>query len=111
MGKLDYNDLETPAMTALPDDADKCAYIAEMMKALGHPVRLRIVALLCDSEEHVGAIAERLDVSQSSVSQQLSILRARRMVDKRNEGGRAIYQITEPRLRELVTCMQGCEVR
>jgi len=98
-------------MTDLPDDAEKCAYIAEMMKALGHPIRLRIVALLCTSEEHVGAIAERLDVSQSAVSQQLSILRARRLVEKRNDGGHAIYQIAEPRLRELVACMQGCEVR
>ena len=98
-------------MTDLVDDTEKCTHIAEMMKALGHPIRLRIVALLCDSEEHVGAMAERLQIAQSSVSQQLSILRARRMVDKRNEGGRAIYQLAEPRLRELVSCMKGCEVR
>ncbi len=97
-------------MTALPDDVDKCAHIAEMMKALGHPLRLRIVALLCESEAHVGAIADRVDATQSAVSQQLSILRARRLVDKRNEGGRAIYQIAEPRLHELVSCMQGCQV-
>ena len=98
-------------MVSLPDNLEKCVYIAEMMKALGHPVRLRIVALLCEQDEHVGAMAERLGVGQATVSQQLSILRGRHMVEKRSEDGRAVYRLAEPRLRELIGCMKGCQVR
>jgi DNA-binding transcriptional ArsR family regulator len=44
-------------------------------KAVGNPVRLRIVAALCEGEENVGGLAERLDLKQAIVSQQLRILR------------------------------------
>jgi Predicted transcriptional regulator len=92
-------------------DAERCAEIALIMKALGHPVRLRIVALLDRGPLHVGALAEQLGVGQAVVSQQLGILRMRGLVASRRDQGRAVYRLTEPKLRDLLRCMEGCRVR
>lgn len=95
-------------MGTIAEDEARCAQIASLLKALGHPLRLRLVALLCEEPLHVGALAERLGAPQAAVSQQLATLRLHRLVEKEQVEGRAVYHIAEPRLRELVTCMEGC---
>jgi ArsR family transcriptional regulator len=85
--------------------------VAEVLKALAHPLRLRIVALLCEGETHVNDLAERLEVKQAIVSQQLRILRMRRLVDVARRNGFAVYRLAEPQLPELLRCMDGCSLR
>jgi ArsR family transcriptional regulator len=87
---------------------DRAAHLAEVLKAVAHPLRLRIVATLCGGEESVGALAERLGASQPILSQQLRILRAAGLVEASREDGFAFYRIAEPALRDLVCCMQRC---
>jgi len=89
-------------------EPERAALLAELLRALAHPLRLRIVSLLCAAETHVGGIAERLEVPQPIVSQQLRILRMSRLVDVSRAKGLAVYRIAEPRLRELLGCMEGC---
>lgn len=88
---------------------DRAEQLSHILKALGHPLRLRIVALLCERDEHVNGIAERLGAPQAMISQQLSVLRMNRLVESRREGGFAYYSIAEPRLRELMGCLEGCQ--
>ncbi len=96
-------------MTASPVEArPKAAYLAEVLKALAHPARLRIVAALCAGEESVGALAARLDLPQAIVSQQLRILRMSGLVAVERGGGFARYRLAQPRLRQLVDCLEGC---
>jgi DNA-binding transcriptional ArsR family regulator len=96
-------------MIRIRDNPARAGHVAEVLKAVAHPLRLRIVALLCEGEAHVGALAERLDTPQPIVSQQLRILRARRLVDATRESGFARYRLAEPALRELVGCMEKCD--
>jgi ArsR family transcriptional regulator len=95
----------------LVHDATRAAHVAEVLKALAHPLRLRIVALLCEGETHVNDLAERLEVKQAIVSQQLRILRMRRLVDVARRNGFAVYRLAEPQLPELLRCMDGCSLR
>lgn len=97
-------------MVAIAKDQEKCEYIAKILKAMGHPIRLQIVAILCEEDTHVGAMAKRMGAPQAAVSQQLGILRMRGLVSRRVESGRAVYTLAEPRLRQLVSCMEGCRV-
>jgi ArsR family transcriptional regulator len=83
--------------------------VAEVLKAVAHPLRLRIVASLCQQEENVGALAEKLSASQAIVSQQLRILRSHRLVAARRQGGYARYRLVEQNLRGLVKCMEKCD--
>lgn len=91
-------------------DPQRAAKAAEIVKALGHPLRLRLIAILCESDEHVSAMAEQLGAKQSIVSQQLRILRIQGLVDVVRQNGHAYYRLAEPRLRQLVQCIEGCSV-
>jgi len=89
-------------------DPQRAEHVATVLKAVAHPLRVRIVATLCRAEEHVSALAEELDAPQAIVSQQLRILRAERLVEVRKEDGHAYYRLAEPALRDLVCCMEKC---
>jgi ArsR family transcriptional regulator len=90
------------------EDAERAAHLAGLLRAVAHPLRLRIVAILCDGEEHVNALAARLEVPQAIVSQQLSVLRLNRLVTFKRSEGKAYYRLLEPKLRNLVKCLEGC---
>ncbi len=92
----------------LKRDEARAGRVAEVLKAVAHPLRLRIVAALCGGDEHVSALAERLGAPQPIVSQQLRILRSHGLVQATRANGYAVYRIEEPALRDLVCCMERC---
>jgi DNA-binding transcriptional ArsR family regulator len=66
------------------------------------------VSLLCEGEENVGGIAAGLGLPQAIVSQQLRILRLGGLVESTRQGGFAVYRLAEPRLKDLVRCLEKC---
>ncbi len=82
--------------------------LAEMLKALAHPVRLEIIGLLCEGDLRVGELAEQLGLRPALVSQQLRILRMTGLVEVTREDGVGRYTISEPRLHSMIRCMAGC---
>ena len=95
-------------MGSLAEERPRAMHLADILKALAHPARLRIVAALCEGQESVIGLAERLDLKQAIVSQQLRILRMSALVEATRENGFSLYQLAEPRLRELIKCLDGC---
>lgn len=93
---------------ALADSDPWAERIAEALKGVAHPLRLRIVATLCLGEENVSGLAERLGAPQAIVSQQLRILRLHGLVAVTRHSGFARYRLAEPQLRSLVACMEKC---
>lgn len=89
-------------------DASLARHAAEVLKAVAHPMRLRIVGLLCAGSKNVSDLAERLEAPQAIVSQQLRILRMRGLVDFTRQNGHAIYFIAEPHLHDMLKCVSGC---
>lgn len=80
---------------------------AEILKALAHPARIQIVDALRDGEHSVGELSDILGVQSSSVSQQLSILRSRNLVNTRKDGNIVFYSITDPVIFNLLdNCRQ-----
>jgi ArsR family transcriptional regulator len=96
-------------MRPLEKDTRRAEHVAEVLKAVAHPLRLRIIATLCQGEQHVSALAERLAAPQPIVSQQLRILRGHGLVAASRERGFAVYRLEEPALRDLVCCMEKCQ--
>lgn len=90
---------------------ERAIHCAEVLKAVAHPLRLRIVAILCRGAQHVGALAGDLEEPQAVVSQQLRILRLRGLVAVERKQGFAFYRLAEPALQSLVECMERCSVR
>ncbi len=94
--------------TPIAADPGRAVEIAEVLKAVAHPLRLRIVAALCEADANVTALAARLGASQAIVSQQLRILRGQGLVAATRADGFARYHLVEQNLRGLVRCMQRC---
>ena len=80
---------------------------ADVLKAIGHPVRLKIVAGLLQSECCVSDIWGCLELPQAVVSQHLSILRNKGIISGRREGNRTIYNVTNPFAKSLInSCIE-----
>ncbi len=75
---------------------------ADILKTIGHPVRLKIVAGLLQSECCVSDIWGCLELPQAVVSQHLSILRNKGIISGRREGNRTIYNVTNPFAESLI---------
>ena len=75
---------------------------AEFFKALGHPDRIRLLELLRRGERSVQELQAALDLDQSTVSQQLAVLRAKRIVTARKEGTTVRYAVRDARVGELL---------
>jgi len=87
---------------------DEIEELAEIFKALSDPTRLRLVKLLseCSSGECdggalcVNALAHRLEVTQSAVSQHLRVLRQAGLVNGERHGYFVHYSLDRDRLEQ-----------
>jgi len=76
--------------------------VADRFRLLGDPTRLRLVnALHAEGELSVGDLVKRVGMSYGAVSKQLSMLRAHGILDRRREGTRIYYLISDPSLGAL----------
>lgn len=75
---------------------------AEFFKALAHPARLVILEQLRAGEHSVQELQGALEMDQSSVSQQLSILRNKSIVESRKEGTMVYYRVRDPMIFQLL---------
>ena len=79
--------------------------IAEVLKAMGHPVRLKIMLKLADNCCCVREIWDYLQLPQAVVSQHLKILKDRGVLESRREGVKVCYLITNSMIRDIVTAL------
>lgn len=84
-------------MTALPDLDDA----AELLRVLGHGVRLRLLAALIDGERAVGDLEAITGTGQPALSQQLGVLRKAGLVQTRRESKQVFYRLDHARIREV----------
>ncbi len=75
---------------------------AEFFRALGHPARLVIIEQLRSGEKSVNELQALLSIDQSTVSQQLAVLRNKNMVESRKEGTTVYYQVRDPMIFQLL---------
>ena len=87
---------------AVANPGELQAFKAEFFKALAHPLRIRILEVLVDGERSVLELQRALDVEQPAVSQQLAVLRAKRIVRARKEGTTVRYAIGDPEIGTLL---------
>ena len=80
---------------------------AELAKALGHPMRVRILRILLEQEECMcGQICDQLPIAQSTVSQHLKVLREAKLVHGEVDGPRTCYCADPSRIERLGTLLE-----
>jgi len=72
--------------------------LSELFAVLSHPMRIRIVEELRTGEKDVGTLTQVLQISQTGVSQHLSVLRTHRLIIERKEGRNVFYHLRDPEL-------------
>jgi len=87
---------------AAQTSVDLQAFKAEFFKALAHPLRIRILEILRHGERSVQDLQAALGLDQSTVSQQLAVLRAKRVVVARKEGTTVRYACSDALVGELL---------
>jgi len=100
----------TPATRRTSIDAKVLAEAAEVIKCLGHPLRLRILEALEGGEKTVSELQEYAGASQAAVSQQLATMRARGVVRNRREGVHVYYRVSEPKVTAILGCIRSCDL-
>jgi ArsR family transcriptional regulator len=68
---------------------------AEFFKALAHPLRIAVLDALRDGELGVNELCARLKAEQSTLSQQLAVLRSRNIVVGRKDGLNVYYSVRD----------------
>lgn len=85
---------------------DQCETVANLLKAIAHPQRLKILCCLIEKEASVSELEEYCGASQSSVSQYLAKMKAEGLLTSRRAGQSIIYLIDSPELLKLMKSMQ-----
>ncbi len=85
------------------EDIDRAS---RSLKAMSHPLRLKILCTLGDQEVSVQDIVERVGTSQSNISQHLAILRDKGILSARKDANRVYYRVEDGRTLALIRMMR-----
>jgi ArsR family transcriptional regulator len=75
---------------------------ADLFRALGHPVRIRVLELLSERDHAVHELLAEIPTEPSSLSQQLAVLRRTGLVRQQRLRGEVVYSIVVPQTRDLL---------
>jgi ArsR family transcriptional regulator len=78
---------------------------AEILKVLGHPIRLKIVAGLCTKECNVKHIWECLGLPQATVSQHLALLKNKGIIEGKRAGVEVHYSVVHPLAKKIISTL------
>jgi ArsR family transcriptional regulator len=85
------------------EDIDRAS---RSIKAMSHPLRLKILCTLGDNEVSVQDIVDQVGTSQSNISQHLAILRDKGILTLRKDANRVFYRVSDNRTLKLICMMR-----
>ena len=95
-----HKDLVDKALKNMPEE-NMFLNLADTFKLIGDNTRCKILYILNEHEMCVGDIANILDMTKSSISHQLAILRRSGIVRCRKEGKEVLYKLDDEHITKL----------
>ena len=96
----------TPDLARLAEMHEHAAEAAQLLKALGNEQRLLILCNLLERPLSVGELNEKVDLSQSALSQHLALLRQAGLVETRREAQSIYYSLPSGPVIRVMALMQ-----
>ena len=96
-------DQTIPGLMTRDEDIDRAS---RSMKAIAHPLRLKILCTLGNEEISVQDIVEQVGTSQSNISQHLAMLRDKGILTARKDANRVYYRVGDQRTLRLIGMMR-----
>ncbi len=84
---------------------------AEILKAIAHPTRLRIIEELKDKEYCVCKLIPKLEKEQPNISHHLSILRNAGILEFQRKKKEIYYRIKDRTILNILNCLDGLILR
>lgn len=81
--------------------------LAHVLRAMGHPTRLRILQRIAEGEFCVSDLQRDLEQSQPNVSQHLAKLRDCGLITPERRGGMTCYRLTDERIADAIQQIRG----
>jgi len=78
---------------------------AEKLKAIGHPARLCIVCRLSKKDCNVSELQNCLELPQSTVSQHLTVLKSKRIIEGKRSGVEVIYSLVDDDVKNILNVL------
>jgi DNA-binding transcriptional ArsR family regulator len=98
--------MSSPTLADLVDQTEQIEIAARALKAISHPLRLKILCIVGDQEVCVQDIVEAVGTSQSNISQHLAILRDKGVLTTRKDANRVFYRVADQRTLQLIVMMR-----
>ena len=95
--------ISTDTLITREEDIERAS---RSLKAMSHPLRLKILCTLGDQEISVQDIVEQVGTSQSNISQHLAILRDKGILASRKDANRVYYRVGDSRTLRLISMMR-----
>ncbi len=84
---------------------------ADFCKFMGSPKRIEILFLLGDGEKCVDELARLMKINVPNVSQNLSIMKDRGVVESRREGTNMYYKLSDPKILEACIILRDLMIQ
>ncbi|WP_407635172.1 ArsR/SmtB family transcription factor [Thiomicrorhabdus chilensis] len=79
---------------------------SKALKAMGHPLRLKILCVIGEQELPVMDIVAKVGTTQSNISQHIDILREKEIITSRREGSKILCKVRDRNILKLMGAMQ-----
>jgi DNA-binding transcriptional ArsR family regulator len=100
--------MEVDAVDGLTEFETKAVEVAGLLKAVANERRLMLLCRLMElGEASAGSLADAVGLSQSALSQHLTVLRDQGIVAYRRESQTLWYRIADPRIEALFATLHG----
>ncbi|GKT12564.1 MAG: hypothetical protein ISEC1_P1542 [Thiomicrorhabdus sp.] len=97
------NEQEIPLFGMKEENINKAS---KALKAMGHPLRLKILCVIGENELPVMDIVKQVGTTQSNISQHIDILREKEIITSRREGSKILCKVRDHNILKLMTAMQ-----
>jgi len=88
-------------------DTEFLEQAADMLKSMGHPLRLKIVMFLQGGEQAVGAVAKAIGASQSATSQHLNMMKMKGILRSRRDSTSVLYSVARQEVFKIIHCIEA----
>jgi ArsR family transcriptional regulator len=79
---------------------------SKALKAMGHPLRLKILCVIGEQELPVMDIVSQVGTTQSNISQHIDILREKGIITSRRDGSKILCKVRDKNILNLMGAMQ-----
>lgn len=97
-------DTDTAALFEMKDE--NITKASKALKAMGHPLRLKILCVIGEQELPVMDIVKQVGTTQSNISQHIDILREKDIITSRRDGSKILCKVRDKNILILMDAMQ-----